>query len=93
MRKPCLPRMLKKHSTRFNPGSVGGRVMEVHSGMPLQPVPCCFVLVDVEIVENHVQISGGKGCDHILEEAQEVDRSAALFDVSYHFAACNLEGR
>jgi hypothetical protein len=67
--------------------------MEVHSGMPLQPVPCCFVLVDVEIVENHVQISGGKGCDHILEEAQEVDRSAALFDVSYHFAACNLEGR
>ena len=49
--------------------------------------------MDVEIVENHVQVSRGEGCDHILEEAQEVDRSAALFDVSYDLAAGNLESR
>ena len=34
----------------IDPRSVGRRVMEMHPGMPFQPVSCRLVLVDVEIV-------------------------------------------
>jgi hypothetical protein len=49
--------------------------------------------VDVEIVENHVQVVFGKCFDDILEEAREVDRGAALLDLSHHLAAGNLQSR
>src|SRR5271157_248937 len=72
---------------------MGWDVMEVHPGMPLQPALCRLVFVDIEIVENHVQLSPGKGFDDVLEEAQEVDGGAALFDVGHDLAAGNLQRR
>ncbi len=43
--------------------------MEAHTGMQFQPALRRLVFVDVEIVENHVQVSVGEGFDDILEEA------------------------
>ena len=76
-----------------DPGSMGRSVMEVHAGMPLQPVPHRLVLVNVEIVENHVQLALRKGGNDVLEEAKKVERSAALLDVGYHLATGELQRR
>ena len=78
LRQALLAQDAEETFHHVDPGSMGRRVMEVCLGMPLQPAPRCFILVEVEIVENHVQVSVGEGFDHILEEAQEVDRSATV---------------
>src|SRR5207248_2992800 len=93
LRQALLAQDAEKNFHQVDPRSVGRGVVEMRAGMPLQPAPRCFVLVDVEIVENHVQLSLRESADHIVEEAQEVDRSAALFDMGHDFTSGNLQSR
>ena len=66
--------------------------------MPFQPVSRRFVLVDVEIVQNHVQLAFREGRNHVLEEAQGLGgkrRWAKEIYISwlvacYTFSACVL---
>jgi hypothetical protein len=45
--KPCLLRMLKKHSIRFDPRGVRGSVMELNLWMSCEPPSRCLIRVDV----------------------------------------------
>lgn len=62
---PCLPRILKKTSTEIDPGRMRRRVMKLHAGMPLEP-PAGRRIMDVEVIEHHVQIAAWKGGDDVI---------------------------
>ena len=46
--------------------------MEPRAWMQLQPVLRRLILVDVEIVEDHVQVLLGEGFDNILEKRRKL---------------------
>ena len=54
LRQGLLAQDTEEAFHQVDPGSMARSVMEVHPGVPLQPVPRRLVLVDVEIVENYV---------------------------------------
>lgn len=51
---------------QVDPGSVGGRVIKMHSGMAPEPSASRLVFVDVPIVQNSVQVAFGEDGCHLL---------------------------
>ena len=72
---------------------MGWGVVEMHVGMLFQPALGGFVLVNVEVVDHHMQLPLGESGDDIVHEPQKVHRRAALFDVCDYFSAGDLQGR
>ena len=60
--------------------------------MAHQPWPGRLVLVDVEVVHDQVEFPVGVGSHDVIHEAEKVHRSAAIADMSDHFAGGNLQG-
>ena len=46
-----------------------------------EPPACRGVLVNVQMVEYHMQVALWKGRHYLVHEAEEIDRRAPVFDV------------
>jgi hypothetical protein len=84
--------MLKKHSIRVSHEACGG-VVKVDLRMTSPPSSRRVVLVEVEIVRDHVEFPVGESAHNLIHKAEKVYRGASIADMSEHFAGGNLQGR
>ena len=76
-----------------DPGGVRGSMVKVHLGMAPQPALGGGILVDIQIVQNHVHFPLREVPHHLLPKAQEVDGSAPLFHLGQNLTTGNLQSR
>ncbi len=68
-----------------HPRGVRGRVVKVNSRMATQPAPGRLVLVDIQVVHDHVECPIRIGSHDVIHEPEKVHRGAPVTDMSDHF--------
>ena len=71
---------------------MGRDVVEVDPGMALEPLLSRLVFVNIEVVQNDMQLTVGKGNRHLVHEVQEVARASPLLDVGQDAISIIIEG-
>ena len=77
---------------QVDPGGVRGGVVKVNLGMTTEPALGGSALVDVQVVQDHVQFALREMPNHLVHETQEVDGGPALH-FAQNFPGGNLQGR
>ena len=72
---------------------MGRGVVKVDSGMARQPPLGGLVLVNIQVIHDHMEIAIGAGGNDGIHELQEVHRGAPLPHLRQDLTAGNLQGR
>src|SRR5260370_32905022 len=67
-------------------------VMKMLSWMVHEPLTGCFIIVDIEIVQDNMEFTEGIGLHPVIHETQKVHRRAAVADMRDDFASGYFEG-
>jgi len=61
--------------------------------MPAQPSAGSLILVDVQVIDHHVQHTMGIGSHHLIHEPQEIYRRTPVADVRHHLTGGDFQSR
>ena len=65
--------------------------MKTNTRMTIKPLLSRFVFVDVEVVENHMEVSLRERGDNVVHETQKVNGGPTLLNLGYHLADSNFQ--
>ena len=92
VRQALFAKNAEEALNQVHPGSMRGGVVKLDLLMAAKPSPRGFILVDVQIVHDHMQFPLGVGSHNVVHEPQKVDRGAPVPDMSDDLAGGNLQG-
>ena len=92
VRQTLLAEDAEETFDEVNPRGMRGRVVKGDLRMAHQPSPGRLVLVDVQVVHDHVEFPVGVGSHDVIHEPEKVYRGAPVADMSDHFAGGNFQG-
>src|ERR1700760_4566990 len=71
--QPLLAENTEEAFDEIQPGGMSGGVMKPHLWMAVQPAAGSFILVNVQVIDCHVQLAIRMDSHDILHKPQEVD--------------------
>lgn len=89
--QPLLTKNTEEAFDEIQPGGMSRGVMKPHLWMTIQPTAGSFILMNVQVIDYHVQVAIRMGSHDIIHEPQKVDGGAPVTNVSHHLAGSNFQ--
>ena len=89
--QPLLTENTEEAFDEIQPGGMSRGVMKPHLWMTVQPAAGSFILMNVQVIDYHVQLAIRMSSHNLIHEPQEVDGGAPVTDVSHHLAGSNFQ--